>query len=552
MSADAQAPAPEGPGELRPDSKSVEKAVPKKRTQNRKEVSAVESVAQPLASPTSSVVSNLKDPPAAKKEAREWSNTVIALIAVVVAIASILYTAFQDRTNHEDQRVQRATSQAVATVQQATAQAAATSDASLAQEVVSLKKTQTASEADQARMLRMQVFPFMHTTEDNPAVLTLTDARIITDTGGSLLIRGAGQFSTTLANDGGANAGLTAVRWSGSSTGGRIHNLNVGSVAMRGKGVLELPSTIERQSATRVDLKMAGEITATSDLIGKTPYQLGRVLSDTLQAEGTNVVFQFSNTEPLTVTVQAIDLEVPAQAIRTDPPSPFVVTEADQTGVVRLKLIGEGVGTGGQARILISGPEGAPTMTVGASSMTRFTLPVRNGEYHLRLQFEDAPTITVASVAFRVIPSEERLLEIPYPKPATAHSTPPWLPNPSQLFASIGVLAASLASGGVLLGLSRRRIRVEWKWSDGLPRARPLLFSALRQTQIVRLEPDSSAILVLHRERAGYAVGLQDAGTREPIRFVMDAELGHHSVSMSWPDHLSVTISLVSQSEEQS
>ena len=237
---------------ITPGQQEHRKSCPQKRTHNRKEVSAVESVAQPLASPISSVASNLKDPSATKKEAREWSNTVIALVAVVVAIASILYTAFQDRTNREDQRVQRATSQALATVQQATAQAAATSDASLAQEVVSLKKTQTASEADQARMVRMQVFPFMHTVETEPAVLTLTDARIITDMRGIELIRGVGQFKTTLANDGGRNAWLTAVEWVGGRPGGKIRNLRVDSVEERHIGMPELPSAIESQSARRV------------------------------------------------------------------------------------------------------------------------------------------------------------------------------------------------------------------------------------------------------------------------------------------------------------
>ena len=523
MSGDAQAPAPEDPGELRPDSKSIEKAVPKKRTQNRKDVSAVEPVAQPLASPISSVASNLKDPPATKKEAREWSNTVIALIAVVVAIASILYTAFQDRTNREDQRVQRATSQAVATVQQATAQAAATSDAALDQEVVSLKKTQTALEADQSRLVRMQVFPFMHTVESEPAVLTLTNASVITDTRGTELVRAVGRFETTLANDGGRNAWLTAVEWVGGRPGGKIRNLRVDSVEERDSGLLELPSAIESQSARRVELEMVSDITASRDTINKTSYQLGRVISDTLQAEGTSVIFRFYQEEPLTATVKAISLAIPPQAIRTDPPSPFSVTEADQTGVVRLRLTSNGSVAEQEAWILIAEPGSTTTARLRVGLDTRLTLPVRDGPYPLRVEFGQSPTVTTEDMSVQVLPGKEIQVQLRYPKSRAVSRSPLMLMGSIAL----GVLLAGFVSGGSVMVLSRRNILLEWRFEDvdRWPRAGrcTLLFSAIRKTRIVSIS--ASDKLILHRERTGYALALQNLNEEKTIGFVSDEVL---------------------------
>ena len=342
------------------------------------------------------------------KELREWLAVFIALIGLVVAVASLLYTSAHDRADREDEIIQRTTSQAVSTVEQATRQAAATSDAALAQEVVGLRKTQTVLEADQSRLLRMQVFPFIHAVNQDSTELTLTDTKIITDSSGALMIHGTGQLTATLANDGGSKAGLIDVQWTQKSTGGRIQHLRIDSITVQGQGMVNLPSTIENQSATLLKLEMASEVTASHDLVRNTPYQLGRVLSDILQAEGTDVIFQFSNADPLTLTVQAVSLAIPVQVIRTDPPSPFPVTDADQTGVVCVRLSDSGAVTTQGAHVQIVAPDGVTSATISVDGVACLTLPVREGDYHVRSE-------TGWTQAFRVVPSTEFYLTLPRP-----------------------------------------------------------------------------------------------------------------------------------------
>ena len=144
---------------------------------------------------------------------------------------------------------------------------------------------------------------------------------------------------------------------------------------------------------------MVSDITASRDTINKTSYQLGRVISDTLQAEGTSVIFRFYQEEPLTATVKAISLAIPPQAIRTDPPSPFSVTEADQTGVVRLRLTSNGSVAEQEAWILIAEPGSTTTARLRVGLDTRLTLPVRDGPYPLRVEFGQSPTVTTEDMS---------------------------------------------------------------------------------------------------------------------------------------------------------
>ena len=311
--------------------------------------------------------------------------------------------------------------------------AVATSEARIAdQEAVrqereqKIREAQLSIEKGQENMLATQVagdeklnelyerlaYPYIKVV-NGPINAQLRQAVFITETDS---ISVTGHIDLILSNEGGAQAGLVDIIFNSVEPDA---SLNIEKVAIDGKEIARFPKNIQGQSAFGFELTFSGQLESPNGLsfdiaqqesqqqshqesqqepLQKqyTEFQMGRIWNQSVMQTEPQLLFEFSNTVPLTLPIEGFLLSaLPLVSVHPNPPSPFNVTEADvgNLGVITISYAGS---SGPEYLDIISSNESAAILLT-TEGQFEYSLP--KGKYTISAS---NPAVVISNDSFEV------------------------------------------------------------------------------------------------------------------------------------------------------
>ena len=249
---------------------------------------------------------------AKKTVARRWRETWQALsrpnkITFVLSVIAITFTLVNLVTDLIQNKQQNGLSREMFLFQ---IEAQATADAQT-QKQIDIQNTQTALNTKLESIARLQAFPLMVVVSPEKLVFVVTQ---ISNSNNNILLV-VGRIETILANNGGVRAGLVSIDWVND-----IHQSNdllkvTTDQVYIGNNITNLPTSIEGQTPVKFVIRMNGELKQpkiSDDEVnfGNKDYQLQEFIVNALYMPGTEVDFNFSNTDTLAIPLSKIVFEI--------------------------------------------------------------------------------------------------------------------------------------------------------------------------------------------------------------------------------------------------